>query len=224
MRRMRPRAGRSSGSAGKSMSLSAVSGSGSRLTIASPASFGPHRCWRSRMATQVILTEALSDAVVKGADEVMALIEDHHLQRVVAGDATVAALLESARRREPEMPFPAGSQREPATLALSHALASSGYSARSAWPLTPRITCWQPRPRSFVPGCRPWCAGLVIRAANLRALGDFKGARELDEDTFRRRLHTLGEEHPDTCESARNLAADLRTRDSREGYPPGLGR
>ena len=46
-------------------------------------------------------------------------------------------------------------------------------------------------------------------ADDLRALGEFNRARELDEDTLRRRRRLLGEDHPDTLLSANNLAVDL---------------
>ena len=45
-------------------------------------------------------------------------------------------------------------------------------------------------------------------AADLRALGDPQAAQELDEDTLDRRRRILGEDHPDTLLSARNLATD----------------
>jgi hypothetical protein len=41
-------------------------------------------------------------------------------------------------------------------------------------------------------------------------LGEYQAARELDEDTLTRRRRVLGEDHPSTLNSARNLAADLR--------------
>jgi len=47
-------------------------------------------------------------------------------------------------------------------------------------------------------------------AADLRDLGDVQAARDLDRDTLQRRQRLLGEDHPDTLESAHNLAADLR--------------
>ena len=47
-------------------------------------------------------------------------------------------------------------------------------------------------------------------AVVLRAIGEYGKARELDEDTLARRRRVLGENHPDTQKSARNLAADLR--------------
>ena len=45
---------------------------------------------------------------------------------------------------------------------------------------------------------------------DLRALGDTQAARELDEDTLARSRRVLGEDHPDTLNSANNLAIDLR--------------
>ena len=36
------------------------------------------------------------------------------------------------------------------------------------------------------------------------------GGPQLDEDTLARRRRVLGEDHPDTLTSARNLARDLR--------------
>ncbi|WP_290056041.1 tetratricopeptide repeat protein, partial [Amycolatopsis solani] len=47
-------------------------------------------------------------------------------------------------------------------------------------------------------------------AVDLRELGEYQRARELDEDTFARRRRVLGEDHPDTLVSADNLAVDLR--------------
>ncbi len=47
-------------------------------------------------------------------------------------------------------------------------------------------------------------------AADLRGLGEYQAARELDEDTLARRRRVLGEDHPDTLTSANNLADDLR--------------
>ena len=46
-------------------------------------------------------------------------------------------------------------------------------------------------------------------AADLRNLGEYQAARELDEDTLARRRRVLGEDHPDTVLSAGNFAADL---------------
>ena len=50
-------------------------------------------------------------------------------------------------------------------------------------------------------------------AADLRDLGEYQAARDLDEDTLARRRRVLGEDHPDTLKSANNLAADLRALD-----------
>jgi hypothetical protein len=47
-------------------------------------------------------------------------------------------------------------------------------------------------------------------AAELRELGEYQQARELDEDTVARRRRVLGDDHPDTLTSAANLATDLR--------------
>jgi hypothetical protein len=47
-------------------------------------------------------------------------------------------------------------------------------------------------------------------ADDLRALGEYQAARELDEDTLARRRQVLGEDHPYTQRSARNLATDMR--------------
>ncbi|WP_175087883.1 tetratricopeptide repeat protein, partial [Candidatus Frankia nodulisporulans] len=41
-------------------------------------------------------------------------------------------------------------------------------------------------------------------------LGDLQSARTLNEDTLTRRRHTLGDNHPNTLNSASNLAANLR--------------
>jgi len=46
-------------------------------------------------------------------------------------------------------------------------------------------------------------------ALNLWRLGDYKGARTLDEDTLTRRRRVLGEDHPDALTSASQLASDL---------------
>lgn len=45
---------------------------------------------------------------------------------------------------------------------------------------------------------------------NLRALGEVQAARDLAQDTLDRKRRVLGEDHPSTLTSARNLAADLR--------------
>ena len=37
-----------------------------------------------------------------------------------------------------------------------------------------------------------------------------QAARDLDQDTLDRRRRVLGEDHPETLRSARNLAADVR--------------
>jgi hypothetical protein len=50
-------------------------------------------------------------------------------------------------------------------------------------------------------------------AAELRELGEYQQARELDEDTLARRRRVLGDDHPDTLTSAGNLAAELRALD-----------
>ena len=44
-------------------------------------------------------------------------------------------------------------------------------------------------------------------AVDLRRLGEYQAARELDEDTLARRRVLGGEDHPDTLLSARSLAA-----------------
>jgi hypothetical protein len=46
-------------------------------------------------------------------------------------------------------------------------------------------------------------------AVDLRALGEFERARQLDEDTLTRYRRVLGEDHPDTLRSASNLAIGL---------------
>ena len=56
-------------------------------------------------------------------------------------------------------------------------------------------------------------------AVDLRALGERRRARELDEDTLARRRRVLGDDHPDTLASANNLAIDLR--ELGEGRRPG---
>jgi hypothetical protein len=47
-------------------------------------------------------------------------------------------------------------------------------------------------------------------ATDLRALGNHRAARELDDDTLERRRRVLGEDHPLTQRSAENLDRDLR--------------
>jgi hypothetical protein len=47
-------------------------------------------------------------------------------------------------------------------------------------------------------------------ANTLSALGQYKQARQLHEDTLTRRRRVLGDDHPSTLRSANNLAADLR--------------
>src|SRR6478672_3086452 len=60
--------------------------------------------------------------------------------------------------------------------------------------------------------------GTLTSAGNLFASvghpGEHQAARELDEDTLARRRRVLGEDHPDTLNSASNLAADQRAYDS----------
>ncbi len=46
-------------------------------------------------------------------------------------------------------------------------------------------------------------------AADLRALGEARAARDLDQDTLERRRRVLGHNHPDTFSSAHDLALDL---------------
>jgi hypothetical protein len=41
-------------------------------------------------------------------------------------------------------------------------------------------------------------------------MGQVQAAKELDEDTLDRRRRALGEDHPLTLTTARNLAGDLR--------------
>jgi hypothetical protein len=43
----------------------------------------------------------------------------------------------------------------------------------------------------------------------LLELGRYADARVLNQDTWERRHRVLGDDHPDTLNSARNLAADL---------------
>ncbi len=47
-------------------------------------------------------------------------------------------------------------------------------------------------------------------AVDMRTLGEHQAARELDQDTLARRRRVLGDDHPETQRSARNLAADLK--------------
>jgi hypothetical protein len=47
-------------------------------------------------------------------------------------------------------------------------------------------------------------------AVDMRDLGEVQAARDLDQDTLDRKRQVLGEDHPDTLTSARNLALDLR--------------
>ena len=44
-----------------------------------------------------------------------------------------------------------------------------------------------------------------------------QAARDLDQDTLDRKRRVLGEDHPDTLTSARNLAADLRALGDADG-------
>ena len=46
-------------------------------------------------------------------------------------------------------------------------------------------------------------------ATDLYALGDYRRARDLDEDTLRRRRRLFGDNHRDTQASADNLAIDI---------------
>jgi len=46
-------------------------------------------------------------------------------------------------------------------------------------------------------------------AVDLRDLGDYQAARDLDNDTLTRRCRLLGSDHPSTLTSASNLAIDL---------------
>jgi hypothetical protein len=46
-------------------------------------------------------------------------------------------------------------------------------------------------------------------AAELRTLGEYQQARDLDEDTLARRRRVQGDDHPETLTSANNLRADL---------------
>lgn len=45
-------------------------------------------------------------------------------------------------------------------------------------------------------------------ASDLRSLGEYQAARDLDQDTLARRRRVLGDDHPDTLASAGHLAAD----------------
>jgi hypothetical protein len=47
-------------------------------------------------------------------------------------------------------------------------------------------------------------------AVDLRALGEVRAARDLDEDTLTKRRRILGNDHRDTLSSATGLAHDLR--------------
>jgi Tetratricopeptide repeat len=53
-------------------------------------------------------------------------------------------------------------------------------------------------------------ATVIYLAWALQIMGRYAEARELDEDTLTRKRRVLGEDHPETLRSARNLAADLR--------------
>jgi hypothetical protein len=44
----------------------------------------------------------------------------------------------------------------------------------------------------------------------LRAAGDWRAARDLDEDTLRRRQRVFGPDHPATLQTADHLTTDLR--------------
>jgi hypothetical protein len=54
-------------------------------------------------------------------------------------------------------------------------------------------------------------------AIDLRMLGEYQAARELDEDTLARCRRVLGEDHPYTLEVAGNLAASLRALGEADG-------
>jgi hypothetical protein len=54
-------------------------------------------------------------------------------------------------------------------------------------------------------------------ATDLRMLGEYQAARELDEDTLARCRRVLGEDHPYTLEVAGNLAASLRALGEADG-------
>ena len=54
------------------------------------------------------------------------------------------------------------------------------------------------------------CVSAHNLAMDLYELGEVQAARELDEDTLARRRRVLGDDHPDTLNSATSLAADLR--------------
>ena len=47
-------------------------------------------------------------------------------------------------------------------------------------------------------------------AHDLRELGRYTEARDIDQDVLDRRRRTLGPKHPNTLRSARSLAHDLR--------------
>jgi hypothetical protein len=48
-----------------------------------------------------------------------------------------------------------------------------------------------------------------LLADDLRQLGEAEAARDLDTDTLARRRRVLGDDHPQTLNSASNLATDL---------------
>jgi hypothetical protein len=50
----------------------------------------------------------------------------------------------------------------------------------------------------------------TILAHDLRELGEVQAARDLNQDTLDRRRRIPGQDHPDTLNSAHNLAIDLR--------------
>ena len=79
---------------------------------------------------------------------------------------------------------------------------------------TSRPATWTRTPSPAAGGSSATTTPTPSRSANnlavdLRGLGEYQQARDLDEDTLTRRRRVLGDDHPDTLTSASNLAVDL---------------
>lgn len=78
------------------------------------------------------------------------------------------------------------------------------------WLTRRRLSCtnptafWLRRLRCYRGGPARWCPLAVV----LRAAGDLRAARDLNEDTFERLRQVLGPNHPDTLAVAHALAGD----------------
>ena len=99
----------------------------------------------------------------------------------------------------------------------SHGPANAGRRAGGPRPGPGHAGAPPPRPRPQITP-RPSNPPSNL-AADLRALGEARAARDLDQDTLERRRHVLGHDHPDTLSSAHNLAAELRAHGSPADNP-----